>query len=210
MIRIFVTVICISLLLSCNSKSSYKANKVKPTQFPHDSVTLKVTGAKTAINDLVTPTIEEVKAEYLKTYNAIVRIDTSVVIGADTFYIHEKYYCLHDSTLVIPKKYIWGGEKKDFVTHNFVSKILIIKNRDTIINRTFKKSDFNSALHPEEKQYAILFTPDFNGYSKLYDGIVFEYSISIPLTDVGVPAYVLVDKKGNYKILDEYAKINED
>jgi len=29
------------------------------------------------------------------------------------------------------------------------------------------------------------------------------------MTDVGVPAYLIIDKKGNYKVWDEYADVNK-
>ena len=161
-------------------------------------------------NELAGPSFEEVKAGLLSSYNKIKHIDTLVTMGNDSLHIHEKYFCLHDSSLVIPKKYLWGGDtSKDFVTHNFASSILIIRNHDTIINKTFRVSDFNNAINPEQKHYAILFDPRFLGYEKQYDGIIFGYSISIPLTDVGVPAYIAVDKNGKYKILNEYAKVDE-
>lgn len=156
------------------------------------------------------PTFDEVKLDLLSSYNKIERIDTMVIIGNDSLHIREKYYCLHDSTRIIPKKYLWGGDtSKDFVTHNFASNILIIKNHDTIINKTFRVSDFNKAINPEEKKYATVMFPNFSGYKKKYNSVIFCYSITIPLTDVGVSACIAIDLNGQYKILDEYAKIND-
>jgi hypothetical protein len=213
--KILIGLLSIALLTSCNGTSPNKINKDSLSQKIADSIKRKkaidstmATSARPD-NEQDGLSFDAVKSDLLSSYNKIDHIDTVVIIGKDSLKIHEKYYCLHDSALIIPKKYLWGGDKsKDFVTHNFVSNIMVIKNRDTIINKTFKKSDFNGVINPEEKQYAILFAPGFTGYKKQYDGVIFGYSISIPLTDVGVPAFILINKNGNYRILDEYAKIN--
>ena len=208
--RALIILISIIFFIGCNTTPS----STKKDKSASDSLQKKkMIDSQMALGDRPDseqegPSFDEVKADLLSSYNKVGRIDTLVVIGSDTLHIHEKYYCLHDSSLIIPKKYLWGGDKsKDFVTHNFASKIVVVKNADTILNKIFKKSDFNSALQEEEKQHAILFDPGFEGYSQKYNGIVFGYSISIPLTDVGVPAYILVDKSGKYRILDEYAEI---
>jgi hypothetical protein len=211
--KILIALIGAVLLISCNGKPPAKTNKGKSIT---DSIQdRRMIDSQMAVGDRPDseqegPSFQEVKADLLSSYNKIEHIDTLVVIGNDSLHVHEKYYCLHDSALIVPKKYNWGEKNaKDFVTHNFASNILIIKNSDTIINKTFKTSNFNSAIFDEEKHYAILFSPGFNGYSKLYDGIVFGYSISIPLTDVGVAAYLVIDKKGNYKVVNDYDMINK-
>ncbi len=101
-----------------------------------------------------------------------------------------------------------GDTTRDFVTHSFVTHIIIIKNKDTIINKIFRKKDFDPVVNPEERKYAIIFTADFAGYRKKYNGIVFCYSITIPLTDVGVPACIAVDRNGHYQMLDENANLD--
>ncbi|HEY4323941.1 MAG TPA: DUF4738 domain-containing protein [Mucilaginibacter sp.] len=215
MLKPLIIILCFAFLIGCDGNTSGKINKDKSAKKMADSINKrKVIDSQMALgerpdNEQGGQPFDEVKAGYLATYNKIKHIDTFVVLGNDSLHIHEKLYCLHDNSLVIPKKYLWGGDKsKDFITHNFVSNITIIKNSDTIINKIFKKGDFDSVINPEEKQYAILLNSNFMGYNKQYDGIIFSYSISIPLTDVGVPAYIVIDKKGNYRISNEYAKTN--
>jgi hypothetical protein len=199
--------ICIGYLLSCNGN-----HHALNTKKANDSAKQKTIDSQMALDERPDseqegPTFAEVKADYLASYNKIERIDTLIVDGTDSIHIHTKYYCLHDSTLVIPKKYNWGEKNaKDFVTHDFASKILILDNRDTIFNKVIKKEDFNNAIYEQLKKYAILFSPDFK-YNKTNQEFSFAYSISIPLTDVGVPASLVVNKKGLSKILDEYNKV---
>jgi len=156
------------------------------------------------------PTYDEVKADLLGTYNKVENIEKTVVDGKDTLLLHCKYYCLHDSSLIIPANYDWSGKgKKEFITHNFASQIVLIKNKDTLLNKTFKKVDFKNALYAQLQKYAIMFSPDYGGYNKTKGEFAIDYSVSIPLTDVGVPAYIVIDKNGKYKVLDEYAKMDD-
>src|ERR1700759_1011058 len=118
----------IAFLASCNGTSP---SKDLTTQKITDSIqTRKTIDSTMAIgdrsdNDQEGPSFEQVKEDLLSSYDKIEHIDTMVIIENDSLKIHEKYYCLHDSTLNIPKKYLWGGDKsKDFVTHHFVSNIV--------------------------------------------------------------------------------------
>ena len=160
-------------------------------------------------NEQADPTFKGVLNDLLASYNKVIHIDKSFIDGKDTLKLHETYYCLHDSLLSVPKKYMWGGDKtKDFVTNNFVSKIILTVDNDTVLNEVFDKSDFNGVINGQLKKYAIIFNPDYLGYNKIKSELALGYSISIPLTDVGVPTYLVIDKKGKYRILDEYAKMN--
>jgi hypothetical protein len=211
--KILNGLICVAFLASCNGNPPVKNksnNSVIDSIKNRKSIDSQMASGDRPDGGQEGPTFDEVKDDLLSKYNNVERIDTLMIIGKDSLHILEKYYCLHDSALVVPKKYLWGGDKsKDFVTHNFASNIVIIKNRDTIISKTFRVSDFNNVIFPEEKKYAILFSSNFLGYKKQYNSIVFGYSITIPLTDVGVPAYIAIDTKGGYKTLDEYVKMDE-
>jgi len=155
------------------------------------------------------PGYDEVKADLLSTYNKVENIDKTIIDGSDTLLLHCKYYCLHDSSLVIPAKYDWsGGGKKEFITHNFASQIILVKNKDTLLNKTFKKVDFNNVLYTQLQKYAIMFSPAYGGFNKERGEFAIDYSVTIPLTDVGVSACISVDKNGKYRVLDEYVKMD--
>jgi len=208
MYKLLIGSICLIFLASCNG-NSHQAAKSNLKSDSTDGQKMADSNIQPD-SDEMGPSFDEVKNELLSRYDKVERIDTTIVIDDDSLHIHEKYYCLKDNAVIVPKKYLWGGDKtKDFITHNFVSDITVIKNKDTVINKIFTVKDFNSAIFPEERQYAILFNRSFHGYDKLHNGLVFGYSITIPLTDVGRPAYIAINKNGGYKILDEYAKFEK-
>jgi len=127
----------------------------------------------------------------------------------DTIHLYCKYYCLHDSALIIPKKYSWSEkDHSDFVAHNPVTRIVLINNRDTVYNKIVAREEFNNVLYEALRNYVILLRPDYIGFDKNTGEVAISYSISIPITDLGVPATIAINEKGNYRILDEYAKMD--
>jgi Domain of unknown function (DUF4738) len=210
MTKLLIILTCFSLLFSCNSQPK-PSKKIATVIKKADSLQKgKAVDTTTASDNDAGVSFEEVKSELLSQYNKVERIDTTVVVNNDSLHVHEKYYCLKDNAVVVPKKYLWGGDTtKDFVTHSFVSSIMVIRNKDTIINKIFSVKDFNSVIYAEERQYAILFDSNFDGYNELYDGLVFGYSITIPLTDVGVAAYMVIDKNGKYRPVNDFDMANK-
>jgi hypothetical protein len=211
---ISISLICILILYGCNGDHQDKS--VVETQT--DSINKrKAIGAEMAKGERPddeqdTPTFAEEMANTLKGYNKVKRIDTLIIDNNDHLQVHMEHYCLHDSTLIVPKSYMstWGKENaKDFVTHTFATKILILNNKDTIFNKVIKRNDFNGVINDNLKKYAILLDPGFYKFDKTKGWLVFGYSISIPMTDVGVPAYLTIDKKGNYQFWDEYADVKK-
>jgi hypothetical protein len=213
--KILVALVSISLFARCSGNHSTQAFNSKPPETMSDSLKKrKFIDSQMALGDRPDseqegPSFKEVLADQLASYNKVENIDKSVIDGKDTLKLHETHYCLHDSSLSIPKKYMWGGNKtKDFVTNNFASKIVLIVNKDTVLNKVFNKRDFNNVIYDQLKKYAIVFNPGYIGYNKTKGELALGYSISIPLTDVGVPAYITIDKKGKITILNEYAKMD--
>lgn len=211
--RLLTIAFSLVLLAGCTekprSKSAIAAAKVKTDSDQKHVVASKA--AKVASQDTSDdePAFDEVKADLLSKYDKVERIDTTIIVGADTLNVHEKYYCLKDNAVIVPKRYLWGGDTtKDFVTHSFVTQITIVKNKHTIINKIFRKKDFDPIVNPEERKYAIIFTADFEGYRKKYNGVVFCYSITIPLTDVGVSACIAVDMNGHYQMLNDHTELD--
>ena len=86
---------------------------------------------------------------------------------------------------------------KDFVTHNFVSDLIVITNKDTILKKHITKATFKSLLDTTLNKYATLLYPTLDIKN---DSIRIHYSISIPVTDLGIGANLEFDKKGNYVI----------
>jgi hypothetical protein len=131
--------------------------------------------------------------DYIGKYNKLCLIDTTFKIGSDLFRLHQKYYCLMDSAIRVPKKYVYMYKVDSFVTHNFASDILLVKNNKEILRETLYKKDFQRLLPQELKAYGALFCPELEIKN---DSIWLDYSISIPLTDVGIGVHTIIDKDG--------------
>jgi len=142
------------------------------------------------------PSPKEIKKELIESYSKPLLIDTTFFVQKDKYQVIFKHFCTMDSALLIPARYDFDTHT-DFITSNFKSRIILIKNQDTILNKTIDKSIFKKLLYPELDSFATLLFPIFNVSN---DTIEIDYSITIPITDVGVPATIKFDKTGNYYI----------
>jgi hypothetical protein len=81
-----------------------------------------------------------------------------------------------------------------YVTHNFATDIKLDKNNSTILQKTIYKRDFNKFLRLQLRDYGALLCPEM---SLSNDTIQLGYSISIPLTDVGIGLTMGIDHNGH-------------
>src|SRR5471030_1859824 len=133
--KILIALILIGLLAGC--RGNHAKNLLDKRQSKTDSIKKqKVIDSQMALGDRPDseqegPTFKEVLDTLVGSYNKVENIDKTVIDGRDTLKLHETYYCLHDSALNVPKKYMWGGDKtKDLVTNNFASKVILTVNKD--------------------------------------------------------------------------------
>lgn len=142
---------------------------------------------------------EDFRQEFIALYQQPVFIDTVLSGNAKPYELLFHHYCTMDSKLVVPAKYNFDINK-DFVTHNFVSDIVVLSDKDTVFKKHISKSDFNKLIDsiPPLRKYAALLYPALVIRN---DSIYIHYSISIPVTDVGIEAEIRFDKKGNYVIV---------
>jgi len=142
--------------------------------------------SSTVTDEKVTPDIKKLRQEYILSYNKPKEFESlSKGKGDEKIKVWGKYYCLFDSDILVPGKYNLDDTTKSFRTHNFAEDIVIIINGDTIIKRTITKKDFVAKLPQYLKDYAVIFEPKFEGYDNDADVFDFDFSVSIPLTDVG-------------------------
>ncbi len=173
-------------LLSCSSAQNKSSPKVD---------------AKTFYSKIDTTHTEEMsepdfRKEFIATYLKPISIDTSFINNGKNYRVLFRHFCTMDSGLRVPAKYNFDT-KKDFVTHNFISKMVLFSNKDTLFKKQITKAMFDNLLDTSLKNYATLLYPNF--YIK-NDSIEIDYSISIPVTDIGVGVQIKFDKKGNYTI----------
>jgi hypothetical protein len=142
------------------------------------------------------PDLKQIRQQFIDSYNMPLVIDTFFKVGNRKFNILFNHYCTQDNALVIPAKYNFDTNK-DFKTHNFMSMLILMADNDTIFKKQIEKSLFNKILNPEERSYGTLLYPNLNLEN---DSITIRYSISIPVTDIGVPAEIKFDTSGQYRI----------
>jgi hypothetical protein len=135
--------------------------------------------------------------EYIKEYQKKVAFDTSYIVNTDTFRVNFKHYCLMDSSIIVPKKYVEIYGLDSFVTHNFESELKVRKNDNLVFNKIIKKHQFDKYLDDNLRKYGALLYPEASIKNTLLE---IDYSISIPLTDVGVRIEMTVNSDGKVEI----------
>ncbi len=137
------------------------------------------------------------RRDFISLYQKPVFIDTTFVDDDKTYEVIFHHFSKMDKGLVVPAKYNFDTNK-DFVTHNFVSDLPVLLNKDTLFKKHITKSTFHNLLDTLDiplKRYATLLYPNLT----IKKGCVeIHYSISIPVTDVGIGVDIRFDKKGNY------------
>ena len=137
--------------------------------------------------------MKDIIDDYVKGYHTTLLFDSTYISNGDTIKVDFKHYCVFDSAIIIPHKYvsIYGPER--FVTHNFESA-LRIKNGDRIVVDTIiQKAQFDSYLDEYLRDYGILSYPEIKVKDKVLN---INYSVSIPLTEVGVRMEMKINSQG--------------
>ncbi len=155
-----------------------------------------VSGANISDHEVV-PELSQVMADYEKSTRDTLKVDTTLQRGSRSVHISFRHYALNDSALHIPDRYTELYKIKDYVTHNFVSSLTIVSDGVKVLDTVIRKELFNYRLQPVLKEYAVLFAP--NVYFR-EDGIKLQYSISIPLTDVGEGHVLLCSYTGELDV----------
>ncbi|HVU58176.1 MAG TPA: hypothetical protein VHD83_24115 [Puia sp.] len=145
------------------------------------------------------PSLAEIYNECIAEYDHTVDIDSVFKMDGDVMEVRLHHYCLKDSTIRLPKVYLDIYKLDSFVTHNFETQLQVRRNGAVILEKIVRKKDFEPLLYGYLKSYAVLYSPNVN-INK--DTVVLGYSISIPLTDVGIGVRMLVDKEGKVSYRD--------
>jgi Domain of unknown function (DUF4738) len=142
------------------------------------------------------PDQREFRKEFISQYSNRISIDTSYFIDNTQKRVILTHHCNFDNAITVPGKYYFD-DHKEFVTHNFTSRVTILSGGDTIVSNQITKATFEGILYPELKSYAVL---SFNSLKIKNDTVQIRYSISIPATDVGIGVSVNIDRNGNSTI----------
>lgn len=156
-----------------------------------DSLAVKVVQDKNAYNEE-----EEIKKLIWETAHicdVAFTKDTIFIKGNDTFTVAFKHSCSGDSFL-LPAKYIETYKMDRFMAYSLQSDIIVEKNGVGIVDRRIQKKDFSAVSDPVLNQYAVLQYPDLKITG---DSVSINYSLSVPLTDVGIGVRATILKDGS-------------
>jgi hypothetical protein len=189
------------------SKTASKNNKVNGAAYSKKAVDslIRVGGISADSLPDGTPSQAEERMRLSKTYDDVKIMDSTFILNNDTLYFYSKYYCLKNINLIEPKLYdLDSKDPQEFLTHPFAIDICLIHNKDTVLNRQFKASDF-SPFYKDNfggnlKKYGSILDPYFPKKNPDKSLIALYCSISIPATDVGIGVDLVIDKNGKYKI----------
>lgn len=217
--KIFMLLILVSLIASCSGQSAKtdklgaqqvtdtsKSNKLNDSLSKRKAIDAQMAQGDRPDSEEETPSPMEERKRIANSYDNMRRIDTTLIRGNDSLHFHLKYYCLKNSTLTIPKSY--NKAQDDFVTHPFASNIMLINGKDTVLNKQFQATDFNPFFTDNFggnlKKYGSILMPTLSRKNKDGNQIVLAYSIAIPATDIGKGMFLIISKKGEYKIAEHY------
>jgi hypothetical protein len=182
--------ILITILTSCNSTGDQTSAIIKSID------TITEVSQKKEIKDELEPDLSTILSDFKEMANKTFIEDTVLVINNDSFSISLKHYPLPDSPVVVPKTYVGIYELDSFTAPNFKSSVTITQGGKTILQREISKNDFREFLDTPTNNYAVLLYPYVSSEN---NHIELHYSISVPLTDVGIGVGAKVDKNGDIK-----------
>jgi len=184
-------------IISCSGHSSTNlTDTVKKTTV--DTVRKKAKSKLQQEKDDGVPSTDEILDDVRKSYKDTIRVDTTfILMKHDTMTVKFRHYCTYDGKINLPTRYlkIYGIQK--FQTHDFISALEVKINSKVVFKGIIKKEDFGSLLDDELKRYAVLMSPNVKLSN---NSLAIQYSISVPLSDVGKGFTVKIDTSGNKHI----------
>jgi hypothetical protein len=195
------------LFLSCNNnEQSIVANKQDTVAVSNHNVTSDTTARSVkdqrVADDTDANEPDEILTDYVNQYTLDFSFDSTFRSGNDSFEIRFRHYCLLDSAVVVPGRYVKMYKLDSFVTHNFESSLLLVKNGNTVVKDTIRKISFNSLLGSPVKEYGVLQPRPY--IYLLRNAVEINYSLSIPLTDLGKGVTALVGFDGKMVFKDRF------
>lgn len=182
-------------LFSCSAKQNKTSNNIdRVKSYSGNTIKKSPKDDKSNDND-IKESQSDTRKEFIKLYSQPIFIDTFFVDNGKKYEILFHHFSTMDS-LIVPATYNFDTNK-DFTSHNFISELILLSNKDTLFNKQITKSIFGKFLDSSLIKYAVLLYPNFYIVN---DSIEIDYSITIPVTDVGIGVVIKFDKNGNYII----------
>lgn len=197
--------------IGCNSNNSAtnpsSAEMVKDAKRRAIDSVMNASDRPDSEQDSTSPAEERKKLA--KTCNDVSIIDSTFISNQDTLHFHLKYYCLKDQKITVPKTYASDMKNpRDYTTYAFASDILLVRNKDTVLMKQFKASDFYPFFEDNFggnlKKYGSILMPELARERKDKSKIILGYSISIPATDIGIGLSLEILNNGKYKVVKNF------
>lgn len=146
--------------------------------------------------------LSEIMTGFEKMAKDTVRIDSTVYRGPDTIRLLIRNYALRDTFIVVPEKYTAMYGLKSYKAPEFSSDLQLVKNGVTLLDTSYTKNLFFNQLELELElvDYGALMYPTV-AFEKSRAKV--DYSISIPLTDVGVGVSLFINFDGKLKVIGD-------
>jgi len=147
------------------------------------------------------PSLTQILDDLRESYKDTTKIDTTFLLnGIDTVTVELRHYCTYDYKINLPVRYRRMYNLSSFQTHDFISALEFRLNSKVIFNGFIKKEDFKNLLDNELRKYGVLLYPNLEVAD---NGIAIQYSISVPLSDVGKGFTVEIDTLGKEHITED-------
>jgi hypothetical protein len=204
MIRNILILLLCAFLFSCSSGGHRSA--ADTAKSARDSM-VSTNKTFTVTQDDPGPSPADILKSCLQNYRVITTIDTVLRIDSGALTVHLRHYCAYDNGIILPEKYAKLFGLKTFATQNFVTDVLISKNAEPVYTGRITKADFLPLLDDELKKYGSLLFIDRRLFvSRSGKGVVINYSLSIPLTDVGRTATIAIEPNGSKQVFLSYGE----
>ncbi|WP_448702759.1 hypothetical protein ACFGVR_10435 [Mucilaginibacter sp. AW1-3] len=201
MSRPFILLLCICFV-ACTGNG--RGPLVKPSKSITDSVDKAFAPVDTVRNQ-TGPSPAQILKDCLSNYKTVTTVDTTLLTDSGALHIHVRHYCAYDAGIMLPEKYSKLIGLKAFATNNFITDILLSRNLKPIYAGRVTRDDFLPLLGDELKNYgSLLFIDRRIQRSRSGRGFVINYSIGIPLTDVGQQVTMAIEADGTKQAFVNY------
>jgi hypothetical protein len=145
---------------------------------------------------------QKYRLEYVNNYDHIFVMDSTFHNAkGENIRLYYKQYCLFDSALHIPGKYIWEDSTASFITHNYaIDLVIVLGAADTLFSQTLTKDTFRSKLTDELLTYGTLLEPNNPEFDLPTGRLRFLASIGIPITPIGTSIKYNIGTDGKLEI----------
>lgn len=181
-----IIVFTIFIIISCNSNQE--------NQLASEATEIKEDSTSGHDEPSEGQSLEEIIKAFTDEYTKKEKYDSTFFIGTDLYKIEFEHYCLFDSGIVVDKPFVGIYKLDSFVTHNFATRFTVTKNGESPITRYITRDNFKGKVDSLYTSEGALLYPNFHVSEGAF---FFTYSLSVPLTDVGIPVGCKIDLNGD-------------